>query len=173
MGSARSFSCFDDAAFHTGIGMGQASVLPYALLGLSFPPDTPRFVEKEIILLMTQRSRNILLVALSLLLFSGMVIPAGCRNGWPLWLFFLTGVMLCAGLCLSMWNMDFAFNPVPLDKFSRWDKALYFLSFFVMIVGFDFIFGLFGNGSISVIIGCAIFLAFPLVLRYLAKKYGP
>lgn len=68
--------------------------------------------------------------------------------------------------------MDFAFNPVPLDKFSRRDKALYFLSFFVMIVGFDFIFGLFGNGSMSVIIGCAISLAFPLVLRYLAKKYG-
>lgn len=124
------------------------------------------------ILLMTQKSRNILLVALSLLLFSGMVIPAGCRNGWPLWLFFLTGVILCAGLCLSAWNMDFAFNPVPLDKFSRRDKALYFLSFFVMIVGFDFIFGLFGNGSISVIIGCAIFLAFPFVQRYLAKKYS-
>lgn len=121
---------------------------------------------------MTTKSRNILTLSLSIALACMVVIPSGCRNDWPLWLYFVAIATLCLGICLSTWGSDYAFNPLPLEKMPRKDKVLHFISFTVTIIGLDFMLGLFGPEWWLAIIGCAIILACSFAQRYLAQKYG-
>ena len=122
---------------------------------------------------MTKKSSsNILLLSLILILSLMVFIPTGIRHGWPLWLYFLSIAVLCSASCISWWNSDYAFSPLPLDKMTKRDKVMHFMSFTIMIIGFDFMLGMFGDGRILVIIGCIIVLAFSLVQRHLAKTYG-
>lgn len=121
---------------------------------------------------MTKKSSNILLISLILLLSLMCLIPAGIRHGWPLWLYFLSIAVFCSASCIGWWNSDYAFSPVPFDRMTRRDKVLHFISFTSLIIGCDFMLGMFGDGRIFVIIGCIIVLAFSFVQRHLTKTYG-
>ena len=121
---------------------------------------------------MTLKSKNILSLSLSLMMACMVFIPSGCRNGWPLWLHFVSIIVFVAGFCISWWGTDYAFRSIPLDKMTGKDKALQCSSFFMLIIGFDLIIGLFGYSWWLVLTGCAVVLAYSFVQRRLADKYG-
>lgn len=119
-----------------------------------------------------RKSKNMLLLSLAFVFVCMVLIPWGCKNDWPLWLFFVAIAELGAGICISWWGTDYGVSPVPLEKMPGRDKALHICSFVSMTVGFYFIAGLFGKDWWLVLIGCAIVTACSFVQRYLAQKYG-
>ena len=120
---------------------------------------------------MTQNSKNILLLSLSVL-SACFFIPWGIKNDWPLWLYFVALPVLSGGLCISWWGTDYGFGPVPLEKMSRKDKSYHFCSWIFMLTGVYLIGGMFGNAWWLVLTGCAAMIAGSFAQRYLAQKYG-
>ena len=120
---------------------------------------------------MTKKSKNSLLLCISLFC-ACIIIPWGIKNDWPLWLFFVTIPVLCAGICISWWGTDYGYDPLPLEKMSRKDKIIHYCSWLSMLTGFYLIGGMFGDARWLVLIGCAIMIASSFAQRYLAKKYG-
>lgn len=118
-----------------------------------------------------RKKQNILSVSLAFVLACMVFIPSGCKNGWPLWLYFVAIVLFCGGIGYCCWNNPFITGPMPIDDMSGRDKVLYFSTFFILIFAFDMIFGMFGYAWWLVILGCLLSILSALALRYLTKTY--